>query len=254
MSIKLLPDNFDKLLSQAVQLFWSTRSNGGTSQEGTRSNVIAGKNLDGFLTVVEAIAEHCGLPRTSLHTSSRKLLTLPGYYRPVKNWDVVIVDRQRLIAVLEFKSMVGSFGNNFNNRSEEAIGNAADMLAAAASGAYHPSHHKGHQPGRHLPDPRPPFIGYLMLLQDAEGSRRPVKTSSAHYHLFKEFDGASYSDRYRILCERLMKQNLYSAASLMLSEQSDGQSPGIWRSLSPATDVRNLFSQLAGRLLAANQG
>lgn len=253
MTVQLLPHDFEDLVGQAIQVFWQTRSNGSTTQGGTRGNVISGKNMDGFLGVVLAVARHCGLPDSAVYTNGRTNLTLPGYYRPVKNWDVLVVHRHRLVAVLEFKSQVGSFGNNFNNRSEEAIGNGADLWVAARQGAYYPERHKRYRRSEDAPagDPRTPFLGYLMLLQDCPGSTRPIGVKSPHYHVFPEFDGASYAERYKILCERLMEQNLYSAASLLLSPQTDGSGLGTWRSLSDATDVRNLFAELAARLLAA---
>ena len=47
---------------------------------------------------------------------------------------------------VEFKSQVGpSFGNNFNNRTEEAIGNAEDIWTAYREGRF----------GRH----RAPLLG-----------------------------------------------------------------------------------------------
>jgi len=250
--MELLPKNFDQLVATAVRVFWTTRSGGSSSQGGARGNVISGKNLDGFLNVVLAVARHCGLVEGCVFTTGGALLTLPGYYRPTKNWDVVIVNRNRLLAVLEFKSHVGSFGNNFNNRSEEAIGNAADFWAAQSYGAFHPKNHT-QQPGALPADPRAPFLGYLILLEESQGSTRPVASRSTHYGVFPEFEGASYSDRYRILCEKLMEQNLYGAASLMVSPETDGASSGKWNSMSEATDVRNLFTQLAAQLLAAEQ-
>ncbi len=252
MTTKLLPSNFDEMISQAVQVFWQSRMSGTAMQGGTRGRVVSGKNLDGFLGVVMAVADHCGIPESSVFTTGRTNLTLPGYYRPNKNWDAVIVDRNRLVAVIEFKSMVGSFGNNFNNRSEEVIGSAADLWAAAKDGAYHPQQHKQHQ-GAIEQDPRAPFLGYLMLLQDCDKSRRPVKADSPHYHLSSEFTGASYAGRYKILCERLMKQGLYAAASVVMSEEGTGRDTGSYSSLSPATNARNLFAQLAGHLLASTQ-
>jgi len=249
MTGRLLPNDFDASLSLAVSTFWATRSSGTSTQGGTRGNVIAGKNLDGFLTVVQAVAKHCGIPETSIFTNGRRDLTLPGYYRPTKNWDVLIVHRQRLLAVLEFKSQVGSFGNNFNNRTEEVIGNASDLWVAAKHGAYHPANHtKGS--GRHNGDPRPPFLGYLMLLEECEESIRPVDVSSPHYRVFPEFNNSSYAERYCVLCERLMEQGLYKAAALMLDSQDARGAVGQHRALSDATSAKNLFAQLAGQLLA----
>lgn len=165
MTIGLLPPDFDELLKDAVQLFWRSRSSGSSAQGGQRGRALSGKNLDGFVSVVREIAMHCGLPTSSIYTKGRSSLTLPGFYRPSKIWDIVVVHEMRLLAVFELKSHVGSFGNNFNNRTEEAIGSASDLWAAFQSGCYHPRRHKLAVEGlRVLDDPRPPFLGYLMLL------------------------------------------------------------------------------------------
>ena len=65
-----------------------------------------------------------GLSHAEIHLN-RAMLTLPGYFRPTKVWDILIVHKQELVAAIQLKSHVGpSFGNNFNNRTEEAIGAA----------------------------------------------------------------------------------------------------------------------------------
>ena len=46
---------------------------------------------------------------------------LRRYFRPNKKWDFIVVVEGQLVAAREAKSQVGpSFGNNFNNRTEEA--------------------------------------------------------------------------------------------------------------------------------------
>lgn len=250
MDNPLLPDGLDHLIQRAVQIFWETRSGGSSSQAGGRGNVIGGKNLDGFLDVVREVAVHCGLDRDEVYLRGKKDLTLPGFYRPLKNWDVVVVRGCRLVAVLELKSQVGSFGNNFNNRSEEVLGNATDLLEAFRQGAFRPARHIACD-GVTLPDPRPPFLGYLMLLQDCEKVLQPVRGDSNHFPMLAEFEGSSYAERYRLLCEKMMQQGLYSAASLLLSPQGERGMEGDWRSLSDATDPLNLFAQLAAQFRAA---
>lgn len=247
----LLPPNFDELLSAAVKVFWKSRASGSSAQGGTRGNVIGGKNLDGFIGVVEAVAEHCGIPPDCLFTSGRGALTIPGFFRPTKNWDILIIYRHRLLAVLEFKSQVGSLGNNSNNRSEEAIGLAVDLQVAAREGLYQPENHRQSTAGTpDSGDPRPPFLGYLLLLEDSKDSTTPVRMSSPHYPIDPVFRRASYASRYRILCERLMSERLYSAASILLSPNG-GQ--GVWRPLSDATTPYYMFTQLAATLQAARE-
>ena len=98
------------------------------------------------------------------------------------------------------KSQVGSFGNNFNNRTEEAIGTAHDFWTAYRENAF------GKQPR--------PFVGWLMLVEDAPGSRSPVRDASPHFPVFPEFQGASYLKRYDLLCQRLVQEQLYTTAAI----------------------------------------
>lgn len=257
MTIQLLPPDFDACLRAAVGAFWSTRSTVlPGKQGGTRDTVVGGKNLDGFADLVRSVAVHCGLDAASVH-ARRGSAVLPGFFRGTKSWDVLVIHERRLLAVFEFKSQVGSFGNNFNNRTEEAIGSAADLWVAHHHGAYSDGPRRSRNrvadgetallnPTLQA-DPRPPFVGWLMLLEDCERSLRAVRSEQPHFKVFPEFENASYAARYQILCERLVERGLYSAAALELTQPNTDQH----RSLSTATSLRNLFAEFAGRILAA---
>ena len=80
--------------------------------------------------------------------------------------------------------------------------------------------------------------------------RPPPAAHEPHCRVFPEFAGASYAERYRILCERLMTRRLYSAAALVLSDQSTGAASGRFTSLSEATSIRALFAAFAAKLAA----
>lgn len=89
--------------------------------------------------------------------------TLPGYFRPTKDWDVVAVAQENLLATIEVKSHAGpSYGNNFNNRIEEALGSATDFWSAYRRGVFRLSSR--------------PFLGYLMLLE--EDDKQPASSIS----------------------------------------------------------------------------
>jgi len=79
------------------------------------------------------------MPRPSIFTKESAVSSptnLPGYFRPTKSWDLVVVSDEQLFASIEFNSHVGpSFGNNFNNRVEEALGSASDLWMAYREGA-----------------------------------------------------------------------------------------------------------------------
>jgi len=148
------------------------------------------------------ILKETGLDHLSIKT--RLGLELPGYYRPEKKWDLIVVTRGSLVCALEFKSQVGpSFGNNFNNRSEEALGNSVDLWTA-------------YREGRLGNSPRP-FLGYFFLLEDCPKVHRPVKVVEPHFLVDPIFKDASYAKRYELLCRRLVLERNYDAACLTLA-------------------------------------
>lgn len=59
----------------------------------------------------------------------RKDITVGGYFRPAKQWDVVAWEGETPRIVVEIKTQADSYGNNENNRYEEALGNALDLRA-----------------------------------------------------------------------------------------------------------------------------
>jgi hypothetical protein len=162
--------------------------------------------MDGFVSLVRDCLCENGLPRT--HVYCEKRIELPGWYRPEKKWDLLIVEDGEFLAGIEFKSQVGSFGNNYNNRTEEAIGSACDLWAAYREGAFKPSAR--------------PWLGYMMLLEDVPGSSRPVRAQEPHFKVFPEFMNASYAKRYEILLTKLVRERLYDSACFLLSDSKNG--------------------------------
>jgi hypothetical protein len=236
MAIDLV--NYDRKAREAVMAFWGNREKAkqkqieaGVTDQGERAGVTGGKNMDGFTALVIDLVKANGLSHAEIH-QKRALLTLPGYFRPTKLWDLLIIHQGRLIAAIELKSQVGpSFGNNFNNRTEEAIGTAHDFWTAYREDAF----------GRH---PRP-LVAWLMLVEDAPGSRSGVRDRSPHFPVFPEFQGASYLGRYDILCQRLVKEQLYSTASIMASPKT-ASSNGDYQDLSEMTSLKTFVTALAG--------
>lgn len=207
-------DELKERVAQAVKYFWSTRKSqnarqgaSGQRDAGARSAVTGGKQMDGFVSVVRDFLLQAGCPAESLFLEKR--VELPGWFRAEKQWDLVVVHNRQLVAAMEFKSQIGpSFGNNFNNRTEEALGSATDIWAAYREGAFRPS-------------PRP-WLGYFMLLEDCDASQSPVKVSQPHFKVFAEFNGASYMRRYEILIQKLQRDRLYDGTCLVVSNASGG--------------------------------
>jgi hypothetical protein len=205
---------YKKLVAQAVQHFWSVRTHqhdrqgegSGKKDLGNRSSVTGGKHLEGFITLFKGILIESGLPGSFIHT---RKTTLPGYFRPTKSWDLIVVDNGRLLASIELKAHIGpSFGNNFNNRVEEALGNSMDLFEAYRRGRFKVTQR--------------PWLGWMMLLEDTPKATLPVKVDEPHFEVFPEFNETSYAKRYEIFCERLMRERLYDATCLILSDEKGG--------------------------------
>ncbi|HEY7839773.1 MAG TPA: PaeR7I family type II restriction endonuclease [Terriglobales bacterium] len=236
------PANIEERLAGAVQQFWQTRraqaqrqgGTGGLRDTGARAAVTGGAQMDGFVSLVRDFLCETGTPRTSIHCE--RALELPGWYRPEKKWDLILVSDGALVAGLEFKSQVGpSFGNNYNNRTEEALGSATDIWAAYREGAFKPSAR--------------PWLGYLMLLEESPRSLAPVRAREPHFDVFPEFKQTSYAQRYELLLTKMVRERLYDAACLILSSDSE---PAQYREPSAELGFRNFLVSLAGRALAGN--
>ncbi|OHB69597.1 MAG: restriction endonuclease, partial [Planctomycetes bacterium RBG_13_63_9] len=198
------------------------------------SAVTGGAQLDGFVALTKDLLLEAGLPETTVFW--RDKLDLPGYFRPEKRWDLLVIADGHLLAIIEFKSQVGpSFGNNYNNRTEESLGNATDLWSAYREGAFRPSQR--------------PWLGYLMLLEEAPGSMRPVQVRESHFKVFEEFRDASYARRYEILLTRLLRERLYDGTCLLLSSRSGGVR-GLYREPSPELGFQSFASSLLAHAIA----
>lgn len=232
--------DYERKAREAVMAFWGGREQArrrqfesGRSDQGERAGVTAGKNMDGFIALVSDIVRANGLAHADIHRQ-RAALTLPGYFRPTKIWDLLVIHQGQLVAALELKSQVGpSFGNNFNNRTEEAIGTAHDFWTAYREGAF------GSQPR--------PFVGWMMLVEDAPASRAVVRSDSPHFAVFPGFRGASYLRRYDLLCQRLVSERLYTTAALLTSPR-EAAATGAFGGMSEMTSLKTFLALLAGHI------
>ncbi|MGN0845760.1 MAG: PaeR7I family type II restriction endonuclease [Kiritimatiellia bacterium] len=159
---------YGALVTKAVNSFWRTKKEQG--------NVLAGRQLDAFLALLKKVAMDSGVPRDCIHLKNNHV---PGYYRATKDWDLIIVSRKgNLIAAIELKSQVGSYGNNLNNRTEEALGSAEDFWVAFRE--------------RSFSCRQTPWLGYMMVVGKDEQSIRQVRVSEPHFAVRPEFKGTTY--------------------------------------------------------------
>ena len=224
-------------LRAAVQFYWETRTKqlqkqagSGAKDQGLRSAVTGGAQMDGFIELLTKLVIEAGIDRSNVFY--KESLELPGYFRPTKQWDFLVVVKGQLVAALEAKSQVGpSFGNNFNNRTEEAMGSALCLWTAFREKAF----------GTEVR----PWLGYLFLLDDCAKSRAPVAVKEPHFKVFEEFRDSSYAKRYELFCRRLVLERHYDSAAFLLSK-SDAGLKGDYAE--PAADLT--FQKFAQSLVA----
>lgn len=237
-------------VASAIRQFWRTRQKqakkqgkaSGKRDQGSRSAVTGGAQMDGFVKLVSELLIESGIPNATIFR--KRNVELPGFFRPTKEWDLLVVVDGTLLASIEFKSQIGpSFGNNYNNRTEEALGSATDLWTAYREGAFRNS-------------PRP-WLGYFMLLEQAPRSTGPVAVSEAHFRVFDEFRDASYAKRYELFCVKLVRERLYDAACFLMSDKAGGLK-GDFREPVPELSFGNFVTSLTGRAIAfsrsRNQG
>jgi hypothetical protein len=149
---------------EAVQAFWDARDrqqqkqiDAGKIDAGSRGAVTGGTQMGALETLLTDVLLDAGLGRADI--SARTALALPGYYRPEKKWDLLVV---------------------------------AD-----------------HQ------------LGYFFLLEDCASVHASVSSSEPYFKVDPVFDGASYSRRYEILCQRLVLERKYTSACLTLATKAN---------------------------------
>jgi hypothetical protein len=234
--------DLDQRVARAVRNFWKTRelqkekqgTRAGGRDRGGRSAVTGGAQLDGFANLIKHLLIDSGISESRIYR--KRNVALPGFFRPTKQWDLLVVVDGNLLATIEFKSQVGpSFGNNYNNRTEEALGSATDLWTAYREGAFRES--------------KRPWLGYFMLLEEAPKSLSPVAVKEPHFEVFEEFRDASYAKRYELFCRKLVRERLYDAACFLLSDKVGGLK-GKFRETSTELSLSNFAESLTAKAIA----
>lgn len=224
------PEDYDL----AVRAFWQNRDlqtqkqiESGRIDAGTRGSVTGGTHLHAIEQLL--VSEFAPLLEMGAEVRSGPRKPLPGFYRIGKDWDVVITYKGILVAAIECKSQVGSFGNNFNNRTEEAIGSAVDLRHAFKMG---------------LLGSVQPWLGFFFILEDSDKSNGTIKAGSPIYPIDPIFENSSYTRRYQILFERLVQEQHYDAACLVSTRKGEG----ILHEPIAEVSTRNFSASIAGRV------
>ncbi|WEV59071.1 endonuclease [Bifidobacterium sp. ESL0728] len=180
----------------------------GQADQGNREGITSGKHLDKLAELIADDLVKKGFDKDGIHIK-RGELSIPGWFRPTKAWDIVAFHENELVAAVELKTINSSFGNNANNRVEESLGSAVDAQTASSENLLGNS-------------AVPPALGYVMLVRDCEDSRKITKPKSKFYSIDQVFNNKSYLDRFQILCTRLRQKNMYNAVWLAFVNPEKG--------------------------------
>jgi Restriction endonuclease XhoI len=165
---------------------------GGSAQQGNRAAVVGGKHLDGVNALIaDRIMDIAG---PGLEFRVNRAATLPGFYRPTKSWDLVVVRAGTPVLAVEYKSMVGSEGKNLNNRADEIFGMAEDLRQAEIHGLL----------------PKNMKRAYVFIMGITSKSTEPVGAKTQIGTVDPIFDGASYLERAALMCERMRETGLFN--------------------------------------------
>lgn len=227
-----------KKLADAAAFYWRTRSRQvaaqkkrGVSDAGTRGQVTGGRHLDAFAKLIQEICIKAGFKKSEIFFDRE--VPVPGYYRPQKNWDVVVLRDGKLIAAVELKSQSGSFGNNFNNRSEEVLGVSRDFWVAYRERAFGVT--------------EAPWLGYFFFLEESPDSDKPVSLAKSPLAPLTVFQETSYLRRYEILCERLVLERDYTATALVVSDKATASVRDGGTAVGAMKFFKSLYSHLAAQ-------
>jgi Restriction endonuclease XhoI len=224
-------------LDAAMRAYWALKARQlaaaraiQSTAEGSAKAVRGGGHFEPVVRLISSFFTDAGYPVSSIHAEGHATI-LPAYLRPTKNWDLVVVHRDVLVAAIEVKALGGpSFGNNYNNRLEEAIGCSVDLTAANAA---------------NLVGPEKPWLGYFFVMEDHPGSRRVVRErSSRSFPVEAAWRDRSYQARYSLTGRRLLDSKMYDAVCYLVCS-ADDPAP---REPEPALDWAHFAAAVRARI------
>jgi len=223
--IPAVPD-YEEAFALAISEFWAVKRSQqaaadlvGHSAQSTSGAVRAGKHMVPFENLVRQVVIDAGVV---VDQSPGETVYVPGFYRETKSWDVVLQYKGHILAIVEAKSQGSSLANNFNNRVEEAIGQAADIW-------------KSHERGLLISGLRP-WVGYLMVVEETTKTVEPKYLTSGKpippgMVIDPLFDGMSYAERYAMAFKRLDQERMLDATCVAITSSSNSFSyPNEWLS------------------------
>lgn len=228
---------FERKAQEATMAFWghseqvrSKQVKAGKADRWEGARVSESERMEGFAQLAVAIIKQNGPKSVEVYRKGLEA-KLPGYFRPAKRWDILVRNRGRLVAAIDFKAQTGpSFKNKFMKASEEAVGTAHDFLRAYREGAF----------GDHAK----PYLACFLMVEDTPGSRLPLCDESPQFPVASGIQGSCYLHRYKLLGKKLMQERLYDAATI-ISSSRDAMATGRYEDHSEITSLKSFVVSLA---------
>lgn len=187
----------------------------GNVDQGLRGQVTSGGHLDALAKAIARVFIDAGIRENEIHLGKRGV-ELPGFFRPEKSWDIVVIRDEQLVAAIELKSIWSSYGNNMNNRAEEALGSGFDFQTACRYGLFNHS---------------TPWLGYVFVIRDDNKIHRPTMFREPHFPVDSEYQGTGYLERSIVSCRRLMTERVYDRVFYAM------MNPETRKMIEPAADM-----------------
>lgn len=179
----------DAQIALAVKDFWAGRSTGTQSARHEKA----------FLKLIAAELDGLGWASLISQSFGDRSTVVAGHFRVAKSWDIVCRDAAGIPRIcVEFKSQVDSYGNNENNRYEEALGSGLDVRAKHGAET---------------------VLGFVLVICDEPATRAITRPRLPD--LDPAFANSSHIDRRTVFSERIVEyklngESLYDAAALLL--------------------------------------
>jgi hypothetical protein len=259
-----------ELFHKAVKYWWTSKKSAQPkkAQGGTRDSNLHGKTMDGFAATLRDFLVGLGVKPEHILSGGHLTKTpsiLPSYFRPSKNWDLIVLANSRfhpakgdaggpiLYAAVEFKSQDKSIGNNQNNRLEESIGNAHDFWMTYQ------------RDGFERQQPRP-WLGYLFVGKyEPASDGKSVQIKQPHFLAMEPFRGSghdkapsfagpSYAERYKLFMKQSVGARLYDAGAFIVTDESRAAKKPNHRIPMPEFGPANFLRGLKAQILAHYPG
>lgn len=192
-------------------------------------------NLDGFGLLLTDLIRDNGLEDARIIWGSCDEASLPGYYAPTITWDLLVLRNERLIAAVKLNIRLASSDLCMDDVADKAVWSAKNLWAAWRSGTFG--------------DSSRPFVGWLTLVEDSPETAGPFRDRSEHFAVRPEFQGASYIERYNLLCKKLVQEQLYTSTAVLTSQRTAAKT-GKFSDVSEMTSLKNFVTSFAGHIAA----